>query len=1012
MREHLLWRGLLIFLLALAPVAAHAGNSTSAGTAAVSALSAHWIAVETPLSGDDNHNGYTLFELGPSASGPFSSAAAGWGLIPGTSEWRTEIFSAGLVPSSTYFARVTYVDPDGVSGPNPQIVGPITTPPASPNAVTVGLATATPHDDEILVSVPIADDDNRNSSGTFEIATSPGGPWTRKCGLPLPFQPKRCRLRSLTPGTDYWVRVAISDADGVSGSNPQILGPVRYNGLPNLALGRTVTADPGWGCCPSPSQLVDGRIQYDDWPYGFAWTGGNGGYGGGPAGFKQATIDFGAPTTFSRAAVWYHDSAGVPLIWKFQHSNDGSIWTDAYSQAGPVCRGATQEPGVSWGFPTCAHEATFPPVTARYFRFTFDDRTLFRNLHGWAVEIEVFNAPVSGDLVVVNTNDSGPGSLRQAILDANADPSTENTIVFNIPVSDPGFDGATFTLQPLSELPAVRRATVIDGTTQTAFTGDSNPFGPEVVLDGSRLPSGSGLRLADDNAVLGLVIHGFDGDGIGASYSWDPDLRPSRNRIEGNYLGTDATGTAAVPNGLGVDIHGYGSPSVQATGNVIRGNLIAGNRYDGISLCDADRTEIRENLIGTDRTGAAPLGNGRYGILLTCAGSPRNQIEGNTVAWSGDTGILDAPDYRYGVAYTADGHQGNRFSRNAIHSNGGLGIDLWPPPFPSGEPPFTPTPNDTCDGDSGGNLLQNYPTITRAETDGLTTVIEGFLNSVPNRTYTVELFANTAADPSGAGEGQTFLTSLTVATDSSCLGNFSVILPTVVPPGSFLTATATDDQDNTSEFSWTEEVVDVSNQPPTAAAGPDRTVSADAACQAMVTLDGTASSDPDGDSLTYTWSGPFGTASGATPSVALPFGVHTITLTVDDGQGGTDSDELVVTVADTTPPSITSVTAAPPLLWPPNHTLRPVSLSVTAADACDPAPLCRLISVSSNEPVNGLGDGDTAPDWAITGDVTAKLRAERSGTGTGRVYTLAVTCTDTSGNTTAGSAKVTVPHSR
>lgn len=616
-------------------------------------------------------------------------------------------------------------------------------------------------------------------------------------------------------------------------------------------------------------------------------------------------------------------------------------------------------------------------------------------------------------VVVANTNDSGPGSLRQAILDANANPGTADAVVFNVPASDPGFNGSTFTIRPLSELPVVLRATTIDGATQTAFTGDTNPFGPEVVLDGSLLSSGSGLRLADDNVVRGLVIHGFPGIAVGGSYSWDPDLRPSNNRIEESYLGTDATGTAAIPNGAGADFHGFGSPSVQATGNVIRGNLISGNEFDGITLCDADRTEIVDNLIGTDRTGSAPLGNARYGILLTCAGSPRNRIEGNTIAWSGDTGILDAPDYRFGVSFTANGHQGNRFSRNSIHSNGGLGIDLLPPPFPSGEPPFTPTPNDACDSDSGGNLLQNFPEITRAERDGANTIVEGFLNSAPNRTYTVELFSNNAADPSGAGEGQTFLTSLAVTTDGSCLGSFSLTLPTAVPPGGFITATATDADGNTSELSWAEEVLGVINQPPVADAGPDRTVSADAACQTEVTLDGTGSSDPDGDSLAYTWSGPFGSASGATPVVVLPLGGHLITLTVDDGHGGTDSDEVVVTVVDTTPPAIAGVSATPNVLWPPNHKMRPVSLSASAADACDPAPpACHLVSVSSNEPVNGLGDGDTAPDWAITGHLAASLRAERSGTGTGRIYTLAVTCTDSAGNSSEGEGMVIVPHNR
>ncbi|HEX7183446.1 MAG TPA: PKD domain-containing protein, partial [Thermoanaerobaculia bacterium] len=386
-------------------------------------------------------------------------------------------------------------------------------------------------------------------------------------------------------------------------------------------------------------------------------------------------------------------------------------------------------------------------------------------------------------------------------------------------------------------------------------------------------------------------------------------------------------------------------------------------------------------------------------------------IAGNTIAWNGSNGILDAPDFRFGVSFTPNGHQGNHITGNSIHSNGGLGIDVLPPPFPSGEPPFTPTPNDSCDGDTGGNLRQNFPEITRAERAGAATTIEGFLNSAPNASYTVELFASGAADLSGAGEGETFLTALSVATDSSCLGNFSITLPVAVPPGHVITATATDGAGNTSEFSWAEEVVG-GNEPPVADAGDDQTAAVDESCQASIFLDGSGSSDPDGDALTYTWTGPFGTASGETATVTLTPGVHTITLTVDDGQGGTDSDEVVVTVVDTTPPAIAGLSVTPGVLWPPNHKMRPVAVSASASDACDPAPpACQLVSVASNEPVDGLGDGDTAPDWIITGAMTANLRAERSGTGTGRIYTLAVSCRDAAGNAASGSTGVAVPHS-
>src|SRR5688572_436016 len=119
---------------------------------------------------------------------------------------------------------------------------------------------------------------------------------------------------------------------------------------------------------------------------------------------------------------------------------------------------------------------------------------------------------------VTNTFDSGAGSFRQAILDANANGATPHTIVFNIPVADPGFDGNVFTIKPLSPLPEMRGGITIDGATQTAFSGDTNAFGPEVVLNGSMLAGGSGIVISGDNGgVKNLVVNGFPGSGLALS---------------------------------------------------------------------------------------------------------------------------------------------------------------------------------------------------------------------------------------------------------------------------------------------------------------------------------------------------------------------------------------------------------------------------------------------------------------------------------------------------------------
>jgi parallel beta-helix repeat protein len=128
-----------------------------------------------------------------------------------------------------------------------------------------------------------------------------------------------------------------------------------------------------------------------------------------------------------------------------------------------------------------------------------------------------------------------------------------------------------------------------------------------------------------------------------------------------------------------------------------------------------------------------------------------------------------------------------------------------------------------------------------------------------------------------------------------------------------------------------------------------------------------------------------------------------------DGNNSAVIDMGAFEFGDSVPPVIGSVTATPNVLLQANHQMVPVNIDVSASDNSGEAVVCRIISVASNEPVDGLGDGDTAPDWMITGNLTLNLRAERSGKATGRIYTITIECSDTFGNSSTKTVTVSVP---
>lgn len=199
-----------------------------------------------------------------------------------------------------------------------------------------------------------------------------------------------------------------------------------------------------------------------------------------------------------------------------------------------------------------------------------------------------------------------------------------------------------------------------------------------------------------------------------------------------------------------------------------------------------------------------------------------------------------------------------------------------------------------------------------------------------------------------------------------------------------------------------------------------------------ITLGGTVSDD-DGDLLSFEWregstvhhSGTVQTVEGGTP-VALPayaipepglsVGVHVIQLVIDDEESDEVVSEITVEVIDTTAPTLAPCPSHG-MLWPPNHELVTVTIAANAADPNGSAPQLAA-SVTSDEPDEGLGDGDTANDIqnlqvdSETGTITVDLRVERSGTGDGRTYTITLEATDASGNSSMAEVTVLVPHSK
>jgi Right handed beta helix region len=383
------------------------------------------------------------------------------------------------------------------------------------------------------------------------------------------------------------------------------------------------------------------------------------------------------------------------------------------------------------------------------------------------------------------------------------------------------------------------------GNTQGVYISDE-AF--ENIVDAGNMISGNsdgGIDISDSEAttVQANVICSNGGYGIsvaGAAYT----------QIESNDIGTDASDGEELPNALGGVMVWNGAQDTTIGGTAAgEGNLISGNDGDGIDLAGAgtNDNDVQGNLIGTDSSGALPLGNtgngaaisggssgntlagntisanGKSGVLITDAGTSGNVVEGNFIGTnSGATNPLGNSVDGVHIQHTAsnntiggttagaanvianngangvlvglnasDDSTGNAILRNSIYSNTDLGINLGNESSPTGTP-VGGTP-------SGPNNLENAPVLTSALNSGSTTTITGTLSSTASTTFRVEFFSN----PSGTSQGETYLGFVNVTTNSSGQGSFNFSPSSLVAVGLNVTATATDPNGNTSELSTT-----------------------------------------------------------------------------------------------------------------------------------------------------------------------------------------------------------------
>jgi hypothetical protein len=251
--------------------------------------------------------------------------------------------------------------------------------------------------------------------------------------------------------------------------------------------------------------------------------------------------------------------------------------------------------------------------------------------------------------------------------------------------------------------------------------------------------------------------------------------------VQGNLVGTTAAGTAALPNGANGILAAVNGPVS------ILGNVISGNGQNGLNVCCKPTTAvIQGNRIGTGRDGALSLPNGWNGMDL----SGFNNVVGGLLLGEPNVVAFNAPGNTNFAGIRVSQNGGHRIRGNAVFSNGGLGLDVGG---------LGVQGNDACDTDLGPNGLQNYPVLTGATQSSASTVVTGTMNSTASTIFDVDLYTSASCDPSGFGEGGVYVGSTAVTTDGACNGSFAVTIPAALTGA--LTGVAVDPAGNTSEFS-------------------------------------------------------------------------------------------------------------------------------------------------------------------------------------------------------------------